>query len=464
MNCINGTVYFKMKRLFHPPIKILVLIGFLAFISGMTYFIWKDRTFPLPVLENGKSSDISMTSDLIFTFPKEMNKKSVEDRIFSNPKISFNYHWDENHLHLIPKTAFPPGGKVAILLEAGAYSIENERYSEKQEWTLAVRLPRIVFLGQPMTSPDIWIYDFEDRSINQVTRSGGKITSFNAFPDGSSILFSQKNDLNGSDIFTIKPDGTGEKKLIDCGKNTCRDAAIDRNSSKIAFSMNQNPENGIQAKTFYVFIYEISTGVSQALYPVHNIQGDFPSWSPDGKKIAVYDKNSLGIRIRNTEGANDFLLGTLREQTGAWSPDSSKFLFVDDITEESLTFSYLYEVDLQNSSISKLFKDTSGSEEFGTPAWSPDGISIAMGVRHIDEEVTKQLWLFDLEKKTRSPITTDSALTNAAQQWRPDGKNLVFQQAQLGSSGTKPSIVLWDKDSNINEKIADDGVLPVWLP
>jgi Tol biopolymer transport system component len=78
--------------------------------------------------------------------------------------------------------------------------------------------------------------------------------------------------------------------------------------------------------------------------------------------------------------------------------------------------------------------------------------------------VTKQLWLFDLEMNSRTAITTASAFTNAALQWRPDGKALVFQQAQLGSSGNKPGVIAWDSVQNTFKTITSDGALPAWLP
>jgi len=438
----------------------------LLIIPGIIVVIFIGRTRPLaaPTFDKAGSKDVSMTAGLTLIFSEEMDSKSVESRITSTPPLPFLFTWEGRKLILTPKLTFPPGANVTLILSVGAKSADGRYYSEDHKWSFQVRSPRIIYLGEATTSPEVWISEPEKMLVRPISRTGGKITGFSPFPDGSAILITKKNDQGGSDIYSLLADGTGEQIVVNCGKDTCRDAVVDKAATRIAFSRNQNPASSEPSKKFYLYTIELISGTILPLYPDGVTQGVSPNWSPDGKKIAFYDPNALGIRIRDFDGNNDFLLGTSREQSGSWSPDSNKFIFVDDIIDNSLPYSNLYEVDIQTSSVSQLLRDKNGSEEYGSPVWSPDGKTVAMGVRQIDSGVTKQIWLFDFQENTRKVITTNPTYINAAPQWKPDGNAIVFQQAQLGASGIKPSVIVWDKIKDTFETITSDGALPAWLP
>jgi Tol biopolymer transport system component len=200
------------------------------------------------------------------------------------------------------------------------------------------------------------------------------------------------------------------------------------------------------------------------LIPEKSIPGILPLFSPDGLKISFYDSTGKGLRVTNKGGGSDFLLGTTRIHRGTWSPDGKYLAFIDDENEPGITQSRLYTVNLESSSIDEPFKDVLVDVEMGEPDWSPDGLSIVIGIRKMNGPVARQLWLLDVENKTARQITDNLTVMNAAPKWRPDGKTIVIQQAELGSSGIKPKVVEWDAETGKFKTIAVDAALPAWVP
>jgi Tol biopolymer transport system component len=364
----------------------------------------------------------------------------------------------------MPEKAFNPGEKVIIDLSAGFLSQDGRTFESGLSWNFMVRTPRIAYLGRATTSPEIQVYDPKTRSISILTETGGNVTGFSVDSDGSTLIYSAKNQAGGSDLFTINGDGSGLNKVFDCGKTICREPVFNRVNGSVAFSRNIDPVTLEISRKSFPYILDPVTGTTEPVYPGTNFQAAQISWSPDGDKIAFYDANALGIRVRNTPGKNDFLLGSVYEHGGTWSPDSKMFIFIDDIVDEGFVYSRLYQLDLTTSTISEPFNDVFGQEQYAPPAFSPDGTSIVLGVRQFLGEVSSQLWIFDLAHKTRERITDEQNASHSVPQWRPDGLAIVFQKAELGSSGVKPVVAVWDKSNETIETIAEDGALPAWLP
>lgn len=448
-----------MTRSLFPTILSLMILAVSSACSGSSL----SRSI-VPTLQMDETQPQSMTAPIILRFPVAMERRSVEERLTISTESKLDFAWDENTLVVMPEKAFNPGEKVIIDLSAGFLSQDGRTSESGLSWNFQVRTPRLAFLGRATILPEIHLYDQQTRSISKLTETGGNVTGFSASPDGSTLIFSAKNQAGGSDLFTINGDGSGLKKVLSCGNTICREPVINRVNGSVAFSRNIDPVTLEISRKSFPYILDTITGVTEPVYPGTNFQAAQICWSPDGDKIAFYDANALGIRVRNAPGENDFLLGSVYEHSGTWSPDSNMFIFIDDIVDEGFVYSRLYQLDLSTSTISEPFDDVFGQEQYTPPVFSPDGTTIVLGVRQFLGEVSSQLWIFDLTNKTRERITVEQNASHSVPQWRPDGLAIVFQKAELGSSGVKPVVAVWDKSSGTIETIAEDGALPVWLP
>ena len=108
--------------------------------------------------------------------------------------------------------------------------------------------------------------------------------------------------------------------------------------------------------------------------------GLFPSWSPDGERIAftTYAGERPHLAVMNADGSGrrslgasllERLSGTVSDEQPAWSPDGERIAFANEEDGE------LYAIDPDGSGRTRL-TDTPGYDHW-PPAWSPDGARIA---------------------------------------------------------------------------------------
>jgi Tol biopolymer transport system component len=162
-----------------------------------------------------------------------------------------------------------------------------------------------------------------------------------------------------------------------------------------------------------------------------------PVWSPDGKRLAFFRHSSkeTAIFISPSEGGIHAKLAdvyaTRIEATGKnldWSPDG-RYIAVPDKNSPEEPFRIVL-VDVQTSQKTPL---TSPPERYigdSSPAFSPDGRSLAF-IRAPSSGV-RDLFVINLRSLREERMTSDqrSILSEA---WTPDGKWLLFSSNRAGS-------------------------------
>jgi Tol biopolymer transport system component len=453
-----------MRKIYN---KLLYAIFSLIILSGLFFVFYPSiNELTVPKVNPTDGATIGNSSTVALTFPVEMDRQSVEQRLSFEPDQFVDLKWNNLTVQLIPGRGLKSGSQFTIHLGSGATSRDGRKYSRDLVWKYKIRQASIVYLGNATTSPEIWLFDQEKNTKVPLTESGGHIIDFATSRDGSQILYIQKNNAGGSDIYSYSWLTGDSKLLVNCGKESCIDPTISADGNLFAFSRNKNPEDGKTANYSYIYTGELSKG-EKSITPLiteKNIPGILPTFSPDGKKISFYDPISKGIRIENNDGNNDFLLGTSRIQRGCWSADGNYMMIVDDESGPLGLHSRLFTVDLVNSTINEPIKELINDNELGVPDWSPDGLAIVAGIRAQGGPVARQLAVFNIKTGNITEITNDHTIMSASPKWSPDSLSIVFQQARLGESNIKPVISVWDAQSGTITTIAEDAALPEWLP
>jgi Tol biopolymer transport system component len=207
-----------------------------------------------------------------------------------------------------------------------------------------------------------------------------------------------------------------------------------------------------------------ATGETGPVYLDSQILGEYPSWSPDGKSLAFYDRGASGIRILDVETGTEHVLPTLMGAVGSWSPDGQQMAFTQlQMGAEQLTID-LFRADLLTNESFRIPIAESGFRDLGAPAWSPTGEWLAISVREGSGALSRQIWLVRPDASEVKVIASDPAYAYGGYRWSPSGDKLILQRYNALDPEAVPETLVWDRATEGMTLVAEDAWLPGWIP
>jgi TolB protein len=238
-------------------------------------------------------------------------------------------------------------------------------------------------------------------------------------PDGSHILFVGFRSGRAGDIYTIRPNGKGLRRLTATPEHEDMPRYAP-DGSKIAYVRKAGP----RSLDFHIFVMN-ADGSGQTQITQTNPPNYAPSWSPDGSKIAFVSAPGW-IFVMNADGSGRTRLSTppRRDDSPVWSPDGKLILFESTRTEFSQV--RLFTMRPDGTDVRELRADDRRVWwNEGTPTWSPDGSKIAFVTAGHPPVGNTEIYVMNadgngLRRMTKSDIPDDQPA------WSPDGRTIAF--------------------------------------
>jgi Tol biopolymer transport system component len=249
---------------------------------------------------------------------------------------------------------------------------------------------------------------------------------------GSRIAFTRLRETPAgnfrfdAEIWMMNGDGSDPTRLT---FNTTDDLGAEwsPDAKTIAFHGAQwNPDGLTLASPAQLFLLDVESGVQTPLLTDQGqpVLGRFPSWSPNGQKIA-FDTREQNIFVINSDGSDLEQLtypdpnfrGSIRPD---WSPDGRKIAFMRGFGG-GITQIYVMKAD---GSDPVPLTDSNDGRNAG-PDWSPDGRRIAFtSTRDGNSEV----YVMNADGTDPRRLTYYVEGPDGEPDWSPDGRMIAFQR------------------------------------
>jgi Tol biopolymer transport system component len=319
---------------------------------------------------------------------------------------------------------------------------------------------QIAFDSDRDGNQEIYLMNVDGSGLRRLTFNTAVDTHPAFSPDGTQIIFTSNRDSEDADVYSMNADGSNQIKLVgwDRSNETAGPGAWSPDGTRIAFFSDRNGGHDD--------IYTVSAETIRPNLILSDAEHDLiaPSYSPDGQKI-VYTMelaNKSGeLRIYDPRSNESSLVKKteLPNTLPRWSPDGQRIAFYDRVEGNSEIFS----VKPDGSDLRRLTTDPSIDAE---PAWSPDGDKIVFETGRGAPLGKPQLYVMNSDGTDQHPLTPRKGWEGNAS-WAPDGTSVVFTCDREDSPGNLLDICEIDADG-MNERHVlfhrDEDTYPVISP
>jgi Tol biopolymer transport system component len=217
-----------------------------------------------------------------------------------------------------------------------------------------------------------------------------------------------------------------------------------------------------------VWVYDVASNTARPLFSDNQQLGFMPRWSPDGKRLAVFNVNAGGIVIHDFASGQDSLIATVGNEVGSFSPDGRWLYFpkvVGNGTTQYATHLVLVDVSAQPYVQHDLIPDSDPSDD-AEAAWLPDskGMVVARRSSGAQGMAPTQLYVVDIASAQATPLVIDQAYSQSNLTVNPAGDTVLFQRFPLGKSGARPELWTVNLKTKALQLVAQNGSVPGWLP
>ena len=268
-----------------------------------------------------------------------------------------------------------------------------------------------------VTTVSVPLHGGEDTRVAFEVSEGTRLT-VDVSPDGRTLAF----DLLGQ-IWLLPSGGGRARPVTDAVRDTAedRDPTFSPDGKWIAFASRRPGGRGLWLMR--------ADGEAARRLTAGEIPEPEPAWSPDSSRLVFVRRGALFTVQVSSGSATKLRIDGLQEGTirnPAWSPDGRQIAFVHGRASEYLGIGpdpggLLYVVPSEGGKAMRLVSD---GTYLSRPVYSPDGKRLAYFTW--ETGTGSRLWIADLLRQTRQRGDLPRDLVTRRLRWFPDGRALLY--------------------------------------
>ncbi|MBN1680098.1 MAG: PD40 domain-containing protein [Anaerolineae bacterium] len=453
---------------------VLVLAVMLALTAGIVGVVLAGDQLGVTIASNGYAPQGSVrgSEPIRIRFSDDMDQDSVAERFRITPDTPGDITWTTSQtLIFTPQQPLLAGQTYTVTVERGARaSRRGSSLADDFSWTFSVRLPRVAYLAPAdRIAANVMMTDTQSGEVYQLTTVEDGSEDFAVSPNGSAIAFSHVNPDGTSDIWVVDLINNTTRQMTNCVAALCDNPSWKPDGTQIVYQRAEfNAGLGTGLGPSRAWVVDVNSQQTVLLFADSQRLGFDPTWSPDGRRLAVFDASLPGIRVHDFTADSDAIIESMQGVVGRFSPDGSQLVYPvlvrGALGQEFYT--HLEIVDFDTVTRTRVSGPEDTPVEDADAVWSPDGQILLIARRYLDERYTpgQQLYLLDLATDIIEPLVVDASYNHSAMSWDASGRRIVFQRFSLSAPGARPEIWTFDLDTGELAQVADNAFLPAWVP